>query len=112
MRHSFNVNFAHLFNSAWTWTSARAERLAARAQIASTNSEDTGASVLQVPKPMPELANVRTWTNVPAALVVGTHSVQTCRAALGAPARQVSMEIHLWLALVSFFITNFIFAFY
>jgi hypothetical protein len=67
-----------------------------------TNSEDTGASVLPVPKPMPELENVQTWTNVPAALVAGTLFVQTCRAALGAPARQVSMEIHSWLALVSF----------
>jgi hypothetical protein len=83
------------------WTSARAERLAARAPIASTNSEDTGASVLPVPRSMPELESVQTWTNVPAALVAGTLFVQTCRAALGAPARQVSMEIHSWLALVS-----------
>jgi hypothetical protein len=97
----FNHWIACVF-SAWMWTSARAEEPAARARFASTNSEDTGASVLRVQKSMPGQANAETWTSAPAALVVGTPCVPTCLAASGVPVHLASRVILMKLVLVSF----------
>jgi len=80
------ANVALCVDSAWTWTSARAEGRAERAPSASTSWEDTGASVLPAPRPTPGQASAGTWTSAPAAPADGTLSAPTCPAASGAPA--------------------------